>query len=1007
MSHDPELEADDESRGGLDWLVDPRAPEAHLEVLARPEFVVPMTGSGISVPAGYPSGKGLAAELVRLGREAGLTEADLDFPDPRSLADVLVGREAIDRAELLSFIGAIYEAKPTGTSDTIEGLLHVRSRRVVTLNYDISLETRAGELGIECESLVLADDATRVLQVLAADAERDKLVVIHAHGIANRPSTIVLDAQGYSDLLNTPYVGACLWLLITNSRLLLMGTQLDELHILDELIRLRFLHKHHLLVTSKSAAEDLMHAERSPLVPERYLVLVRGYDDHSDLVPLVTLLGASADAEPVGPTPVGGTFPTVELARPADYVETLMVEKREPQDDDFAASYFVALGLRAPVALEQVVAIGARTLVEGLPGSGKTTLLLEVGSRQPKQVIALRLRAPQLDIVGDPKLLLPRWLETASAFRANENRDPARLDKEVFHFLIDGLDEVPYPQQVEAAAKIIEVAAANPVHTFTVASRTIPAIEEFSRPEWVRVVLAPTTNWREAYLEKRGVTWDQLVEVGPLLHDLRGLLELPFFLSQTVALYEQGALAEAADMLSLVSRFVDAGLHGIEETLPTADVRPWLRQLALAMTLAGRSDITVDEIAATLPSALRDYGDAAAVAERLVSAPLLRPSGDRRYTFVHRIFGEVLAAEALLELEPEASGILDVAVPVVSERVRGVRTDWLVPITLVAATSDSWRQAVASRDPLAAARAIPSNAALDERVRAARLIWETYVGWRIWISDYRRMTIVEDESVLARLLGTDGLDELHAEIRAAISAEARETVGNAIKVLATLGDRTIEPQLRQILEANDDYVLRRMAAIAARDLKLDALFYLIAHRALHPAESTEAQDLTFAALDLASVEDLFGFALRAATRGGETIGLLGHVIQGRLSARDELAVLRAWASRRTEPLVSERGRLLELLPTLPLDDEEIAESALFVAGSWHVLDGALDELAKKRPQAAVRAAIDLVQLDAAHIFELNWIFEQIDLECLVEGGATEAMLQHKQTLDEWKQRRGE
>ena len=994
----------EEREGGLEWLVDPREPEVHLEVLARPEFVVPITGSGISVPVGYPSGPCLAAELVRVGREAGLESAELALPDPRSLADVLIARGAVDRDELLRVVGEMYARGPTGTSNAVDALLHVCSRRIVTLNYDRSLEIRAAELGVECESLVLATEATRAIEALAAEAVRDKLVVIHAHGVATEPSTIVLDGDGYSSLLSAPYVNVFLWLLPIHSRLLFVGTQLDELHILEQLIRLRFLNKRHLLVASRSVANELLNAPRSPLVPDRFLVLVRGYDDHADLVPLVELLAPPPEPEPVAPAAAGAVFATVGLTPPTDYVETMMVEKREPEDDDFRASYLAALGLRSPVALEQVAAVGTRTLIEGLPGSGKSTLLLEIGSRLPEQIVALRLRGPRLDLIGDPKLLLRRWLDSAEAFRAEESRDQARLDTDVFHFLIDGLDEVPYPQQAQAVARIIEVAAAHPVHSFTVASRTIPAIEEFPRPEWLRVALAPTAKWRQAYLEKRGVGWDQLVEAVPLLHDLRGLLELPFFLSQTVDLYEQGALAEAGDLLSLVSRFVDAALRTLEQTLPSTAIRRWLRQLALAILLAGRSELTLEEIAMSLPADFVDYGDAAAVAERLVSAPLLRADGDRRYSFVHRILGEALAAEALLDVDPEQSGILDVAAPVVTDRIRGLRTDWLVPITLVAATSERWRQALAGRDPLAAARAIPTDAPLDERQRAARLIWDLYVEWRIWISDYRRLTIVEDESVLARLLATEGLEELHAEIRAAASSDVREESGNAVRVLATLGDRTIEPQLRHILETSDDYVLRRIAGLAARDLRLDALFYVIAHRALHPAEDTEAQDLTYAALDLATLDDLVMLAIRAAERGGTAIDILSYAIQGRISAQDELAVLRAWASRREEPMTRERSRIFELLPGLRLDDESVAESVIFVAGSWRVKSDELNELIRQQQDAAASAAIKLYDLKVAHAFELGWIIEQVDPERLVKAGAPAVLIESKHALDERKRR---
>src|SRR5438034_10498 len=85
-------------------------------------------------------------------------------------------------------------------------------------------------------------------------------------------------------------------------------------------------------------------------------------------------LPTAGDIEQAAPAPAGPAFPPVAARLPEDYVETLMVEKRESEDDDFRASYLVALGLRSPVPLEQVVALGARTLIEGLPGAGKSTL---------------------------------------------------------------------------------------------------------------------------------------------------------------------------------------------------------------------------------------------------------------------------------------------------------------------------------------------------------------------------------------------------------------------------------------------------------------------------------------------------------------------------------------------------------------------------------------------------------------------------------------------------------
>jgi hypothetical protein len=988
----------------LGWLLDPLDPEAHLPILERLEFVVPVVGSGISASVGYLSGPDLRTELTDMGRTAGLEDKALELPDPRSVADTLILQGAIERDELLGRVAALYDKPPCATSQTIDALLRLRSRRVVTLNYDRSLEVRAEELGIEYESLVLSLDAARVLELLAADAERERLVVIHAHGVASDPTTIVLDAQGYSELISSPYVVNCLHMLMLGNRLLFMGTRLDELHILYELRRFHVLHRRHLLVASDEIVEELQTASRSPLLPGTHSLVIRGYSDHEQLVPLVELLAQPLGAAEVGPVMVGSTFATTSDVPPEDYVETLMLERREVDGDDLFASYLVGLGESAPVPLERMAVIGARTLIEGLPGSGKSTLLSEIGSRQPERVVALRLRATRLDLVGDAQLLLTRWLETAEAFKPGESSDPARLKADVFHFLIDGLDEVDFGRQEFAAQRIVEVAEANPTHSFTVASRAVPALEAFEHPDWVRVVLTPSAQWRREYLARRDVEWSELVAAVPLLDDLGDLLNLPFFLSQTVDRFNASELAETADMLSLVGRFVDAALEDVEKTLPAAAVRKWLRGLSLGMLLAGRSDLTVIEIQDSLTEELQSYGDAVSVAERLVTAPLLRATGERRYGFVHRILGEALAAEALHDLDPESSGILDVAAPAVTGRIRGLRSDWLVPITLVASAEDSWRRALAARDPLAAARPVPQDASSAERLEAARLIWNQYAEWRIWIHDYQRMSIVEDKTVLARLLATDGLGELHEEIRAAVSSDVRELIGNAIMVLADLGDRSIESQLRVVLEENPDYVLRRMAAIAARDLGLDALFYVIAHRAIHSADPTEAQDMTYAAIDLADAHELPNFALRAAEKGGEASMVLSYAIQGRMSVEAELSVLRARATHRAEPLQRERERLLALLPELQLDDHRVVESTVFVAGSWRIETDDLRSIIRGQPAPAARASVELERTRAAYIFDLDWILADIGEDDLAEAGASESLIERKRMVEEWKKR---
>jgi hypothetical protein len=210
-----------------------------------------------------------------------------------------------------------------------------------------------------------------------------------------------------------------------------------------------------------------------------------------------------------------------------------------------------------------------------------------------------------------------------------------------------------------------------------------------------------------------------------------------------------------------------------------------------------------------------------------------------------------------------------------------------------------------------------------------------------------------------------------------------------------------------VLEENPDYVLRRTAAIAARDLQLDALYYVIAHRAIHPVDMTEAQDMTHAAIDLADAQELSSFALRAAEKGGEANWTLSYAIKGRLSAEDELRILRARATQGADALPTDGERLLALLPALQLDDPGIAESVVFLAGAWRIDSEEIRSVITASQAAAARAVVELARRRAAYLFELDWIIGEVDDEHFVKSNAPASILEAKQRLEEWKRRDAE
>src|ERR1039458_10215425 len=165
----------------------------------------------------------------------------------------------------------------------------------------------------------------------------------------------------------------------------------------------------------------------------------------------------------------------------------------------------------------------------------------------------------------------------------------------------------------------------------------------------------------------------------PALRDLSELLHLPFFLSQTVELYLAGELRDSCDLWDLVQNFVTTALNreaGVK--LPKNEARKWLCDVALAMHLAGRTSLRLDELTKVpLPTVVEKIiGSTEALSDTLIARLLLLKHGGE-YAFAHRMIGEALAAEALDGLQP-TEVLLDAVAPQSDGQISGVRSDWLV-----------------------------------------------------------------------------------------------------------------------------------------------------------------------------------------------------------------------------------------------------------------------------------------------------------------------------------------
>jgi len=399
-----------------------------------------------------------------------------------------------------------------------------------------------------------------------------------------------------------------------------------------------------------------------------------------------------------------------------------------------------------------------------------------------------------------------------------------------------------------------------------------------------------------------------------------------------------------------------------------------------------------------MPERLTPAGTALDVADALVGARLFLPRGDGGYSFIHRIVGEALVAEAMSAHGPTAE-LIEVVVPQL-EDIGGVRADWLVPVTLAAMRDVRWRVVLHERDPLAAARTVPDQAPLEERIAAARHIWETYCERRVWIWDYRTPSLVEDADVLARLMRTDGLDAVRAEILAVAGGEGREIRGNAFRVLSLIGAHAIAGHLRAVLEdSNEEPVMRRIAARAAVTLGLDELYYLIAHRALYATDDAEGQDMTYYALDLVRPEELSVLAIRLAIAPSRTAYIALARVEQSLMPRDQLRFLHAWAIGGERELDSTKDHARELVSQLEADAGTARELGL-IAAAWRLVDDGVREHLARFPREAVAGMAEAASRGITYDYELLGFLGWFSLEDWEAGGAPQLVMDWKRREEE-------
>lgn len=989
-----------------DQRQDQEPADPAVELLRPSGIAIPVVGAGVTQSTGLPGSAGLAELLLnKSDRGSGY---DGDSGHLRGVVDHLVsaGREEED---LLKIAAAEIATWVPERSELIETLIRVPSRFIVTFNFDPNLENAATEAGLE--PVVLGntrEDLSAAIGVLLAPEPPQRLTILHVHGSVADPSRMVLGEAGYKRIEAEPF-SQLLRELAVHKTLFFFGTKLDEFYILAELQKIEHRNSH-LLWCLDSEKSELTGA-RGPILHSSSGIYVRTVAHHEDLPAKAALLLS----EPL-PSLDPRTVPVAE-ADDGIYVTNELRDRRNPTDQEDLVR--VSFGLKPerelkPNPTEKDVLESSRTIVLGDPGSGKTELLRALMRRTepPRRGLFIRLTEVEVDRELGPRETLAFWAPHGVSAEAGLDVSASALAEGSYHFFLDGLDEVATELQEQLAKAIGDLALRLPRHSFTVSTRPLPSLELLQADsaealDWNQFTLEPGPDWRDRFLAARGASLDALFEEMPALEDMADILTTPFYLSNIVDLHEDEELSGLRDFSQVLGRLIDLAIAREQGVLglDNGAIRGWLQKVALAGVISGRRTFSADELRRfELPPA--SGPDAVALA-RAMEQRLLLAKDRGSFRFHHRLLGEQLAAEALVECGPLPE-LLDCLVPYVDDALSGVRPDVVVPIGLACMVSEEWRCAVAERDPLAAARATPGDAAETERETALRVLWDNAKAQQVWVWE-RGMRLTDDAEAMGRLMRGASNSRIAEEIRSAVDDGTDQDQGNAIRVLSRAETAGFAAMLKGVLaDSERNSVVLRQAAIAAADHGFIDLAEDIVEMLTGQADTVVHQDGLIALRRLLGDQHRMDLYLRLMA--GPEADYLVAVVLDELDSTDGILLLAEYARHANDlDTYWSRDKVPALFGSLDLDQPPVAllDAAVDVAVLFDLEGDVLDPLRSADSTAMIARLSALLQERELHWWEVINVAELFESEQLEGGGLPEEVINQMRMRREGETARAE
>jgi SIR2-like domain/HEAT repeats len=775
------------------------------------EDIVPLIGAGLCVDAGMPTGAVLAENLrQRSGLE--LEAADGDFG-----AVCREIEEKVGRGTLQQLAAAAVETVELVPTPSLKAIANCPSGLVLTTNYDGAIERSVREIGKKPVPICLDDER------LGRRPKEGEVFVIHLHGIAERPETMVLSTAQRNELLEDEAFRSRLRLLVAGDRLLALGLRLsaEEPHLRSELGRLARLlgGPKPIVVLPEGEVDEAL----AILEADRAIELYR-------CDPAQDYLEVRQCAQLLAPRQLDPTKLITERAEGVSkpFIDPPLLgpnQLADAGDSDPAMTVTLAelrLGSLAPVG-EMVEA--RRALLIGAPGRGKTMALRRLGEENKGRAVCCDLRNLRPDRVAPERGFARLAAREGEAFD-NETPvpDTEALREGSFVFCLDGLEEAEIDDHAAVAGAILAAAERWPQHSYVVATRPTKEAQRLVDAGFTRFVVEGSEGWGRRYLDACGITNEQVEHLYDVVPMIGSQLAIPRYAARIAA-----ELHEETEGVELARGAQERLVRGERKNLELAaqrlgvevdELMQWALRLAVMIELRGENSASIDEIAA-LPGPGRR--DSRAACEELVQAALLQDLPDRA-RFSAQVSQEALCAKAILNSSDAVAVLREIAMAEVDGRdVFREDIEHTLDLVFEGASEElraqlrqldklRWARTQGPGDPAAVAEALEVIRAWHRR----RRLWIPYRG------DNQLRGPGEALKALHRA-APEALEERRAELNAECRDGERTIRGNAIEMLTLLpADEDTEPILRELV-ADPDAVVRRHAAHAIEHFELAGL----------------------------------------------------------------------------------------------------------------------------------------------------------------------------------------